>query len=137
MKQVLPVIVLLLLPLASLAETVVIVNPSVTDSFSKDDVKRLFLGKKSSFPGGAKATTFYLKNGNAAREHFSKSVLGKSSSQLKAYWSKLVFTGKGTPPEELANDAAAVAKVAADASAIAYVDAAAVTDGVKVVFTAP
>ena len=54
---------------------------------------------------------------------------------MQAYWSKLVFTGKGTPPDELASSADAVAAVAKHENAIAYVDSAAVDGSVKVVTT--
>lgn len=137
MKAKLIILLLLMVPLSGFSETAVIVHPGNANAVSQDDVKRMFLGKKSSFADGSKASVFNLKTGNGTRDHFSKAVLGKSSSQLKAYWSKLVFTGKGTPPEELDGDAAAIAKVSNDASAIAYVDAASVTDAVKVVLSIP
>ena len=75
----------------------------------------------------------YLAQGHDARGEFNKKALGKSSSQLKAYWSKLIFTGKGTPPDALGSVEDVIAKVAADPSAIAYIDAGSVTDAVKVV----
>ncbi len=126
-----------LLSAAVYAEVVVIAHPSNNNSFSKEELEALFMVKKSSFADGAKATAYYLSADDTVRHQFDEKVLGKSSSQLKAYWSKLVFTGKGTPPPELGNSAEAVAKVAAEPSAIAYVDKAAVKDGVKVVFTLP
>ena len=55
----------------------------------------------------------------------------KSSSQIKAYWSKLVFTGKGKPPTELSG-ADAIKFVAEKPYAIAYVDASKVDTSVKV-----
>lgn len=126
-----------LLSAAVQAEVVVIVHPSNNNSFAKDEVEALFMVKKSSFADGGKASVYYLSADDSVRHQFDEKVLGKSSSQLKAYWSKLVFTGKGTPPPELGNSAEAAAKVAAEPSAIAYVDKAAVKDGVKVVFTLP
>ncbi len=60
---------------------------------------------------------------------FLKNVLNKNASQLKACWSKLVFTGKGKPPEEVSGGAAMVVKVASDTSAV--------TDAVKVVARFP
>jgi ABC-type phosphate transport system substrate-binding protein len=122
---------------AAFAEVVVITHPSNNNTFAKDELEALFMVKKSSFADGSKATVYYLSADDGNRHQFDEKVLGKSSSQLKAYWSKLVFTGKGTPPPELGNSAEAVAKVAAEPSAIAYVDKAAVKDGVKVVFTLP
>ncbi len=119
------------------AEVAVIVHPSNANSLSQQDLEPLFMTKKSAFADGSKASPYYLAADDAVRNQFDEKVLGKSSTQLKAYWSKLVFTGKGTPPPELANSAEAVAKVAADPTAIAYVDKGAVTGAVKVVLTLP
>ncbi len=117
------------------AEIAVIVHPSNASAVSEDDVSRLFLGKKTAFEDGSKATPFYLAQGHDAVEEFNKKALGKSSSQLKAYWSKLIFTGKGTPPDALGNIEDVLARVASDPSAIAYIDAAKATGKVKVVVT--
>ncbi len=116
------------------ADVVVIVNPAL-GAVSEDEIQRIFLGKKSAFSDGTKATPYYLAESLTERGVFDQQALGKSSSQLKAYWSQLVFTGKGTPPAELSSSAEAVAKVAADKSAIAYVDAGAVNSSVKVIAT--
>lgn len=131
------ILLMLLFSLASYADVVVIVHPSNNNSFAKEDVEALFMVKKSTFSDGSKASAFYLSADDPVRHQFDEKVLGRSSSQLKAYWSKLVFTGKGTPPPELTSSAEAVAKVAGDASAIAYVDKSAVNGGVKVVFNLP
>jgi ABC-type phosphate transport system substrate-binding protein len=64
-------------------------------------------------------------------------VTRKNEAQLKSYWSGLVFTGKGQPLSSVGDDADVVAKVAGDASAIGYVDSAAVNESVKVLFTLP
>ena len=134
MKRILLSAVLgLTIGMPALADVVVIVHPSNAASVSEDDIGRLFLGKKNKFSDGAKAMPIYLAQGHDAREEFNKKALGKSSSQLKAYWSKLIFTGKGTPPDALGSVEDVIAKVSADPSAIAYIDAGSVTDAVKVV----
>ncbi len=75
------------------------------------------------------------QDGTSVADEFNDKVVGKSSSQLNAYWSKLVFTGKGTPPEKLTTDQAVIDFVAANNDAIGYVDSAKVTDKVKVIAT--
>jgi ABC-type phosphate transport system substrate-binding protein len=116
----------------SWAEVVVIVNPSVSASVSTKDISRIFLGKSKSLPGGHKVKPLSLSEGNAARDEFNEKVLKKSSSQLKSYWSKLIFTGKGQPPKELGSDADMIAKVSSDAGSIGYISKESVTDAVKV-----
>ncbi len=117
------------------AEVAVIVHPlSGVDSLSEDDVARLFLGKTKSFPNGNQAVPINQNEGSATRDKFNEAVCKKNASQYKAYWSQLVFTGKGTPPKEGGDDAAVKALVAATPNAISYIDASAVDASVKVVF---
>ncbi|WP_240222906.1 phosphate ABC transporter substrate-binding protein [Rheinheimera hassiensis] len=118
---------------AAVADIAVVVNPANANAVSADDLNRLFLGRASSFANGSKATPLNMAEGTAARDEFDSKVLNRSAAQLKAYWSKLVFTGKGTPPKELADDAAVKAAVAADSSAIGYISSGSVDSSVKVV----
>lgn len=120
---------------AAQAEIAVVVNPANANAVSADDLSRLFLGRSASFADGSKATPLNLAEGQAARDEFDSKVLNRSAAQLKAYWSKLVFTGKGTPPKELADDAAVKAAIAADSSAIGYISSGSVDSSVKVVAT--
>lgn len=113
------------------AEVVVIVHPSNAASVSAKNVQRIFLGKAKKFPGGSSVTPLNQEPSSPIRADFDTQIVGRSSTQVSAYWSKLVFTGKGTPPKELANDAAVIAAVAADPSAIGYVDSGSVTGDVK------
>ena len=117
------------------ADISVIVNPANSDSLSEKDIQRIFLGKTKSFPSGGEAKPLNVTADDPLRGEFDEKVLGRSSSQVTAYWSKLVFTGKGVPPTELGDSAAVLADVAGNAGAIGYVDSAAVTDAVKVVAT--
>jgi hypothetical protein len=113
------------------AEVAVIVNPGVSSSPNQAQVANIFLGKDKSLTG-------IDQNGwNPVKNKFYTSVTNKNESQLKSYWSSLIFTGKGQPLASVDDDAAVVARVAADASVIGYVDASAVTDGVRVLFTIP
>ena len=116
----------------SWAEVVVIVHPSVSATASAKDISRIFLGKSKSLPGGHKVKPVSLSNGNSARDEFNEKVLKKSNSQLKSYWSKLIFTGKGQPPKELGSAADVVTKVSSDPGSIGYVSKESVTDAVKV-----
>lgn len=113
------------------AEVAVIVNPGAAKAPSQGEVANIFLGKDKSMKG------VDHKDWTATKNTFYSAVTNKSESQLKSYWSGLVFTGKGQPMPSVAGDAEVVARVAAEADAIGYVDAAAVNDSVKVLFTLP
>lgn len=117
------------------AEVAVIVHPSNSDNLDKDSISRLFLNKAKSFPSGTHAEPMALSEGQAATDEFNGKVLNKSSAQLTAFWSKLVFTGKGQPPKELGSDAEVISTVASNPNAIGFVDAGSVNDSVRVVAT--
>lgn len=111
------------------AEIVVIVNPKnpATRMFS-EQAGQFFLGKSTLF------TPVEHVDG-PLRSEFYKKVLDKDSTQVKAIWSKLVFTGKASAPKELASSADVKKAVAADVSAIGYIEKSQVDDTVKVILT--
>ena len=111
-----------------------IVNTGNANAIDQDEIKKIYLGKSKSFADGVKVNPVN-QNGNSIADEFNDKVVGKSSSQLNAYWSKLVFTGKGTPPEKLDNDQAVIDFVSSNADAIGYIDSSKVSDAVKVIAT--
>lgn len=114
------------------AEVAVIVHPSNTASLNPEAIAQIYLGRSKSFPDGKAALPLGQPEGSKTTEQFNQKVLNKSGSQIKAYWSKLVFTGKGTPPKEINSDAEVLDLVSQNPSVIGYVDKASVTDKVKV-----
>ena len=119
--------------LFSLADVVVVVHPSNDAALNKKAVQRIFLGKEKKFSNGKEVLPINQTPSSSARDSLDTNTLGRSSTQIAAYWSKLVFTGKGIPPKELDNDAAVLSIVADNQNAIGYVDSASVSDAVKVI----
>ncbi len=117
----------------AVAKTVVIVHPENTVSLSSKDVQRIFLGKEKKFSTGEEASAVNLPAENAARIDFDDAILGRSTAQVAAYWAKLVFTGKGVPPEEVDSETAVIQFIKTNKNAIGYVDESAVTSDVKVI----
>ncbi|GGY19002.1 hypothetical protein GJV26_00715 [Massilia dura] len=112
------------------AETVVIVsakNPA-TRMFS-EQAAQFFLGKSTMF------TPVDQADGSAIRNEFYKKVTDKDAAQVKAIWSKLVFTGKAQAPKEFKTSAEVKKAVADDPKAIGYIEKSAVDDTVKVILT--
>ncbi|MBE0360165.1 type 2 periplasmic-binding domain-containing protein [Pseudoalteromonas aliena] len=134
MKKLMLAGVLSLCSVSAFAEVAVIINPSNTSTIDIDAIKKIYLGKNKSFDNGTKVSPVD-QNGTAVADEFNDKVVGKSSSQINAYWSKLVFTGKGTPPGKLDSDQAVIDFVAANKDAIGYIDSAKVSDKVKVIAT--
>jgi ABC-type phosphate transport system substrate-binding protein len=118
------------------AELIVIVNvKNPATSLSAEQVAQLFLGKTTTFPDGAPATALNLGEGTAARDEFYGKVADKNPGQVKAYWAKQMFSGKGSPPKEFATASDVRKAVASDPSAIGYVEKSSVDATVKGVLT--
>ncbi|REL25442.1 phosphate ABC transporter substrate-binding protein [Thalassotalea euphylliae] len=117
------------------AQVAVIVNPANANSISDNDISRAFLGKLKTFADGQSIKAVNTKANSASRVEFEKLVLKKSPAQVKAYWSKRLFTGKGKPLQELASDQAVIDLVASTPNAIGYIDASSATSAVKVIKT--
>lgn len=115
------------------ASIAVVVNPSSgASSITQSDAERLFLGKDKNLAGAGAVVPMDQAEGSKARAEFLQKVLNKNESQLKAYWSQLIFTGKGTPPAAVADDAAVKSWLASHANGISYIDSKAVDGSVKV-----
>lgn len=117
------------------ADIVVVVNAkSSLTTLSKDQVSDIFLGKSATLPSGEQAIPLELAEGSAIRDEFHGKITGKSPTQLKAYWSKMVFSGRATPPKEVPNPAEVRKIVATNPNTIGYLDKASVDANIKVVF---
>lgn len=115
------------------AEIAVITNTGTgVSSLNAKQVKAIFLKKAKTFPDGAAVVPGDQAEGSSIRDDFGKKVLKKKPKQLKAYWSKRVFSGKAMPPTKIGDDAAVKAWIAKTPGSIAYIDAGAVDNTVKV-----
>ena len=124
--------------MAAVAEVVVVVSAkSTVTTLTAEQVTGIFMGKSKSFPDGSPAVAIDQTESSPIRIAFTSKVLGKDEAQLKSYWSRLVFTGKGSPPKEHAGSAAIKSSLAADPKLIGYIEKSAVDASVRVIFSAP
>jgi ABC-type phosphate transport system substrate-binding protein len=129
--------VLCMVSATAFAQVAVVVNPkNPMASMTADQVSGIFLGKSNTLPSGGTAMPTDLPDSAATRELFYTKVTGKSTAQVKAAWSRLVFSGKATPPKELGSSADVKKFVASNPDAIGYIEKSAVDSSVKVVFSA-
>jgi ABC-type phosphate transport system substrate-binding protein len=118
--------------LARADDLVVVVSArSPIDSLRADQVAAIFLGQTPRFPNGAVATALDQPIGSPERDQFYLRVTGKTPALLKAYWSKMVFTGRGQPPRELAGSAAVRKAVADNPDLIGYIEREALDPSVR------
>jgi ABC-type phosphate transport system substrate-binding protein len=117
------------------AEHVIVVSAkSAVGNLTKDQVADIYLGNAKEFPGGGQALPLLVASGAVRTEFFDK-ILGKNEAQAKAIWSRLVFSGKGSAPREVADSAEIVKLIAANPNCIGIIEKSAVNASVKVVLT--
>ena len=108
---------------------VVVIGNLAAPTMSKDEVSQFFLGKSQAMKPVDRSSADPIK------AQFYQKLSGQDLSQVKATWSRLVFTGKASAPKELPDAGAVKKAVAADPKAIGYIDKSEVDATVKVLLT--
>lgn len=112
---------------------VVIVHPSNDSRLDKGTVQRIFLSKEKSFSNGKEAVPINIEAPADPRQAFDQNIIEKNESQIRSYWSTVMFSGKGAMPKEVPDQQEVLKLVASTPNAIGYVSSDQVTDKVKVV----
>ena len=127
--------VLFTLPAVGIADIAMIASTDSTlASVDKNDVKLVYLGKRSKILG-VKVIPVSLPAADATTQMFLKTVVSKTAKQYKSYWARIVFTGKGAPPPQLNTPEDLKAWVTKNPGAIGFIDSKDVNDTVKVIGT--
>ena len=125
------------LPMGSAAADVVAVvsSKSPVTALSRNQVVDIFLGKTSRFPDGEQAVPIDQVEGSPARDEFYAKFTGKSAAQIKAHWSKIIFTGRGQPPKEVSNSDEVKKLVVQNPKVIGYIERSLVDGNVRVLLS--
>jgi ABC-type phosphate transport system substrate-binding protein len=129
MNQFISILAVNLMLVAVAQAEVVVIGNLAAPTMTKDEVTQFFLGKNQAMK------PLDRPNSEPIKTQFYQKLSGQDLSQIKATWSRLVFTGKATPPKELPDAAAVKQAVAADPKAIGYIDKSEVDNSVKVLLT--
>ncbi len=117
------------------ADIAVIVNPhNETGSMTRRQVVDLYMGRDRNFPDGDASLPIDQAATSPVRKQFYRQLVNKSVAEVNAYWARLLFTGRASPPRSLANSIEVLRTVRDNRGAIGYIDAELVDDSVKVVF---
>ena len=112
---------------AARAQGVVLVSARAggIPELDRETAAQLYLGRRTSLPDGRSARLLDLPSG-PERDLFYERLTAKNPSQIRAYWSRMVFTGRAHPPHEANDQEDALRRVLTDPSALAYLPAASV-----------
>jgi ABC-type phosphate transport system substrate-binding protein len=115
------------------ADYAVVVHPENTSEIDQQLVKRIFLGKETAFSNGQVVKVITHSPTSAIRAEFDEAVLQRRTAAVDAYWSKLVFTGRGTMPQTASSDQEVIDLILQNKNAIGFIDTSSVNSDVKVV----
>jgi ABC-type phosphate transport system substrate-binding protein len=125
-----------LFPAMADVEVVVVGSPDIeVPSLSENTVRNLYLGKTVQLDNGTRVEVIDLPSGNSVRDEFYEKVIGKDTTQVKAYWAKRIFTGKGSPPETKPDERAVVKWISEAPGRIGYVSRESVNGSVRVLLS--
>lgn len=112
---------------------VVVVNrANPVSEISRADLARMFLKQTPRWSNGQSVEPVDLVGSSPIREAFSRRVHQRSASSVISYWRQQIFSGRGVPPPEQANEAGVIRYVSGHAGAVGYVSATANVSTVKV-----
>ena len=111
----------------------VVSSKSSIVTLTKNQVIDIFLGRRIRFPDGSPAVPIDQAEGSVTRDEFYGRLANMSPALVKAFWSKIIFTGRGLPPQAVANGTEVKKFVIANVDTIGYIDRSMVDSDVKVV----
>lgn len=136
MRALLLLFTLLFSPLI-VAETLVVVSEdSPIESLDEQQVANIFLAKTNRMPDGHLITPMELSN-QKHKASFYQTISGKNPAQINAYWTTLIFTGKGKPPREYEDTKALLDELSNNPHAITYLPSEKLGERMRVVYTLP
>ena len=135
-KYVITILLMILVSSSILsAELVVVVHKdNPVSELSRKQVLDIYMGRKKTFPSGLTAKPVDLPDDAHETKAFYGGVVKKSVPEIKAYWARLLFTGRATPPVPLASQIDVLNYFSDHKNAIAYISPDRVSDKVKVVY---
>jgi ABC-type phosphate transport system substrate-binding protein len=116
------------------AEVVAVVSAdSQIGSLSKTQVVDIFLGRMTRFPDGSTAVPIDQTEGSVERDEFYSRFAAMAAAQIKAFWSRIIFTGRGQPPRTAGTPLELKKLLLANPNAIGYLDQSRLDSSLKVV----
>jgi len=120
------------------ARIAIVAHPSNTETrLTVEQAQDIYLGRTTVFPSGKRVVPVDQKDSSPSKARFLELVLKRDAGQLKAHWSKLIFSGQGVPPAIVGTDSEIKSWVARNPDSLGYIDAAQVDSSVKVLLDVP
>lgn len=122
----------------AIADPVVVVNArSGVSQLSQDEVINIFLGRYRRLPNGVTAIPVDQPESSPLRGEFYRRLVNKDLHEINAYWSRLIFSGKTTPPSQAADANEVITLLTGNIGGIAYLDRSRIDSRFRIVLELP
>lgn len=127
---------LLMQPMAEVrAELVVVVNARCgVAAMTRNEVVNVFFGRNRQFFNGVEAQPVDMPDSHPDRARFYRALVGKEVSEVNAYWSRQVFSGRMQPPTKVSTTDDVMKWVSSHPGGIGFVDLSRADARVRVVY---
>lgn len=126
---------LLQIPAQVWADIVVVVHPdSKLRGLTKQQVIDIYMGRIQMTPDGHIVVPYDQPQHSEIRSVFYQRLTGKPVASVNAYWARLLFTGRASPPKQPHDNMSIMDIIAQDRHTIGYIDEKDLDDRVSVVF---
>ncbi|MCB8747315.1 hypothetical protein LHU53_10390 [Rhodoferax sp. U2-2l] len=120
------------------AEPVVVVSAaSSLRQLSQDEVVNIFLGRYRRLPNGDTALPIDQPESSPVRADFYRRLVNKDLNEINAYWSRLIFSGRTSPPLQASSSADVIVWLLGQPGGVAYVDRTQVDKRLRIVMEFP
>ena len=111
---------------------VIVSKDSNINDISKKELSKIFLSKTKKLPNGEKSSIIEIYDKNIQSKFYQK-ICNKNSTQLRRYWTKMIFTGKGQPPKKMKSYKEIIEYVSKNQNAISYIPAEYITSKIQTI----
>lgn len=135
--QTLSLLLLMLVINAALADIAVVsARDGGIETLSEDEAQLLYLGRLTALRDGTQVRLLDLPPGDV-RDQFYRLLTGRNPVQIRAYWSRMVFTGRGRPPRQMESSTEMVETLRREPNSIGYLPAHTVPPDLRILMFLP
>jgi hypothetical protein len=118
----------------AIAEPVVVVSAeSSAPALSQSQVIDIFLGRYRSFPNGGTAVPIDQPESSVIKADFYRRLVNKEQNDINAYWARLIFSGRTSPPMQANRSLDVPDLLARHPGSVAYMERSQVDKRVRIV----
>ncbi len=120
------------------AEPVVVVSAaSALHQLSQEEVVNIFLGRYRRLPTGDTALPIDQPEASVVRAEFYRRLVNKDVNEINAYWSRLIFSGRTSPPLQVNSAAEVMVLLLGQPGSVAYMERSQVDKRLRIVMEFP